>query len=84
MTRPMSLVGPWVSPPAAPYTGGVPDHEVTVADAPVREFSAEELAENVRPTRDDDTVIIAGGRRATLAEFQAYVAADAASRTTDG
>ena len=40
-----------------------------------------EMAEQGRPTRDDDTVVIEGGRRATLEEVQAYIAADAASRS---
>lgn len=32
------------------------------------------------PTRTDDTVVLSGGRRATLEEVQAYVAEDLARR----
>jgi len=38
------------------------------------------------PTREDDTVVISGGQRATLDEVKAYIAADLARRadTTNG
>ncbi len=39
-----------------------------------------EMARHGRPTRTDDTVVIEGGRPATLDEVQAYIAADGASR----
>jgi hypothetical protein len=35
------------------------------------------------PARSDDTVVLAGGRRASLAEFEAYVAEDLARRAAD-
>lgn len=35
------------------------------------------------PTRSDDTVVLSGGRRASLGEFKAHVAADLAARAAD-
>jgi hypothetical protein len=35
------------------------------------------------PTRSDDTVVIAGGRRATLEELEAHIAADLAARAAE-
>lgn len=54
----------------------------TVAPSSIegKKFSFQELDDNTRPTRDDDTVVISGGRRATREEVLAHIAADAASR----
>lgn len=57
---------------------------------PVSEAQRKRAAAGARPTRSDDTVVIEGGRRATLAEVEALIARDldrratAAATATDG
>ncbi len=64
-------------------TLGAVNESATAAPSSIegKKFSFKELDANARPTRDDDTVVISGGRRATREEILAHIAADAASRT---
>jgi hypothetical protein len=39
---------------------------------------------NAHPTREDDTVVISGGKRATLDEVRAYILDDLARRVAAG
>jgi hypothetical protein len=63
-----------VAPPNQPYPGLMADEEM------VSEEEYWRVLANARPTRDDDTVVISGGKRATLEELKAHVAADLARR----
>jgi hypothetical protein len=60
---------------AAPTTKG-PHPLVTE-----REWKAAVAA--AAPTRADDTVVLSGGKRATLEEFEAYIAEDLARRAAE-